>query len=80
MTISSREALPALSPIPLMVHSTCLAPARIAAMLLATPKPRSLWQWTLTIALSMLGTLLKTPGDELVELLAGWYSRRCRVC
>ena len=50
MTISSRDALPALSPIPLMVHSTCLAPACIAARELATARPMSSWQCTLTTA------------------------------
>ena len=46
MTISSSEALPARSPMPLMVHSTCRAPAWTAARELATARPRSLWQWT----------------------------------
>ena len=31
MTISSSAAFPALSPIPFIVHSTCLAPAEIPA-------------------------------------------------
>ena len=31
---------------PLMVHSTCRAPSPSAARLLATARPRSLWQWT----------------------------------
>ena len=39
-----------------MVHSTCRAPARNAASELATAKPRSLWQCTDTMALSILGT------------------------
>ena len=30
---------------PLMVHSTCRAPAWMAAIELATAMPRSLWQW-----------------------------------
>ena len=51
MTISSSAALPARSPMPLTVHSTCLAPASTAARELATAKPRSLWQWTLMMAL-----------------------------
>ena len=46
ITISSREALPARSPMPLIVHSTCLAPACTAASELATATPRSLWQCT----------------------------------
>ena len=53
MTISSRAQLPARSPMPLMVHSTCRAPSRSAARLLATARPRSLWQWTLRTTLSM---------------------------
>ena len=56
MTISSSEQLPARSPMPLMVHSTCPAPSSTAARLLATARPRSLWQWTLITALSMFGT------------------------
>ena len=42
MTISSMAAFPALSPIPLIVHSTCRAPDTTAANELATAKPRSL--------------------------------------
>ena len=56
MTTSSSEQLPARSPMPLIVHSTCPAPASTAARLLATAMPRSLWQWTLITARSMLGT------------------------
>ena len=44
ITISSRAALPALSPIPLIVHSICLAPATTPAKEFATAKPKSLWQ------------------------------------
>ena len=60
ITISSREALPALSPIPLIVHSTCLAPAETPANEFATAKPKSLWQCTDKIALSIFGTLLRS--------------------
>jgi 2-isopropylmalate synthase len=42
LTISSKAALPALSPIPLIVHSTCLAPAVTPAKEFATVKPKSL--------------------------------------
>ena len=42
ITISSRAAFPALSPIPLMVHSICLAPAESPAKEFATAKPKSL--------------------------------------
>ena len=52
MTISSSEQLPARSPMPLMVHSICRAPASIAASEFATASPRSSWQCTLTIAQS----------------------------
>ncbi len=41
---------------PLIVHSTCRAPFFTAASELATARPRSLWQWTEMIALSMFGT------------------------
>ena len=60
MTISSSEQLPARSPMPLIVHSTWPAPASTAARLLATARPRSLWQWTLITALSMFGTRLRS--------------------
>jgi hypothetical protein len=50
MTISSSEQLPARSPIPLTVHSTWRAPFWMALSELATASPRSLWQWTLTMA------------------------------
>jgi len=46
ITISSSDALPARSPIPLMVHSTCRAPCMMAVSEFATACPRSLWQWT----------------------------------
>ena len=52
MTTSSREALPARSPRPLIVTSTWRAPAWTAASVLAVASPRSLWQWTLTVAWS----------------------------
>src|SRR5207248_2241755 len=44
ITISSRAAFPARSPMPLIVHSTWRAPARTPASELATARPRSLWQ------------------------------------
>ena len=50
MTTSSSDALPARSPRPLMVTSTWRAPAWMAASVLAVARPRSLWQWVLTIA------------------------------
>ena len=46
ITISSSDALPARSPIPLIAHSTCRAPACRPANELATASPRSSWQWT----------------------------------
>jgi len=57
ITISSKAALPALSPIPLIVHSICLTPADNPAKAFATAKPKSLWQCADIIALSMFGTL-----------------------
>ena len=56
ITISSREALPARSPMPLIVHSICRAPARMAASELATAWPRSLWQCTESTALALFLT------------------------
>ena len=55
MTISSRAALPALSPIPFIVHSICLAPALTPDKELATAKPKSLWQCVEKITLSESG-------------------------
>ena len=52
MTTSSSDALPARSPRPLIVTSTWRAPACTAASVLAVASPRSLWQWTLTVAAS----------------------------
>ena len=43
MTVSSSAALPARSPMPLIVHSICRTPARTAASVFATARPRSLW-------------------------------------
>ncbi len=56
MTTSSRAALPARSPRPLIVHSTCRAPASTAASEFATARPRSLWQCTLITACRMFFT------------------------
>ena len=55
MTTSSMEALPARSPRPLMVHSAWRAPFMMAARVLATARPRSLWQCTEITALWILG-------------------------
>jgi hypothetical protein len=56
MTTSSMAALPARSPMPLIVTSICLAPACTAASVLATAMPRSSWQCTAMTALPMFGT------------------------
>ena len=55
MTISSSDALPARSPMPLIVHSTWRAPALIAASVFATARPRSSWQCALKVTWSELG-------------------------
>jgi hypothetical protein len=47
MATSSKDALPALSPMPLMVHSTCLAPFATPANEFAVDNPRSFWQCVL---------------------------------
>ncbi len=67
MTTSSKAAFPARSPIPLMHPSTCRMPALTAARLLATAIPRSLWQWTLRVTLSTLGTLALMPSSSSVN-------------
>ena len=60
ITNSSSEALPARSPMPLIVHSTWRAPAWTAAMEFATASPRSLWQWTEMTAPGMSRTSFRT--------------------
>src|SRR3954454_8196465 len=50
ITTSSSDALPARSPRPLIVAATGRAPAWTAARVFAVASPRSLWQWTLTVA------------------------------
>src|SRR5260370_90308 len=48
-TTSSSEAFPARSPMPLIVHSICRTPARIAASEFATAMPTSSWQCALRV-------------------------------
>jgi hypothetical protein len=67
ITSSSRAALPARSPMPLTVTSTCRAPASIAAIEFATASPRSLWQCTDSTALCMLGTPAMIPRMNLAN-------------
>ncbi len=64
MTISSSAALPARSPMPLMVHSTCRAPPSTPASEFATARPRSSWQWTENTALSESGTRSRTVPEH----------------
>ena len=59
ITTSSSEVLPARSPNPLIVTSTWLAPAAIAASVLAVAMPRSSWQWALMVTASMPGTVAR---------------------
>ena len=66
MTTSSSDALPARSPRPLIVTSTWRAPAWTAASVLAVASPRSLWQWTLTVA--SRADEVDDPPDERTEL------------
>ena len=56
ITVSSSAALPARSPMPLIVHSICRTPARTAASVLATARPRSLWLWVEKMTFSAPGT------------------------
>ena len=60
---SSSAALPARSPMPLMVHSTCRAPAPIAAKVFATARPKSLWLWVDRITWSAPGTRSRTAAN-----------------
>ena len=61
ITISSSEVLPARSPMPLIVTSTCRAPFWMAASELAVASPRSSWQCTEMITSSMPGTFSRMP-------------------
>ena len=56
MATSSSDVLPARSPMPLMVTSTCRAPFSTPAMVLAVAMPRSLWQCVEMTALWMPST------------------------
>ena len=69
ITSSSSEALPARSPMPLIVHSICRTPPWTAAMLLATASPRSSWQCVLKTALSAFGTRRADLLEELADVL-----------
>ena len=60
ITTSSSAALPARSPMPLMVHSIWRAPPRTPASEFATAMPRSSWQCTENTALSEFGTRSRT--------------------
>ena len=66
MTTSSRLALPARSPRPLIVTSTWRAPAWTAASVFAVARPRSLWQWMLITAASPIRSF--DPAHEGAEL------------
>ena len=77
ITISSSDALPARSPIPLIAHSTWRQPASRPASELATAMPRSSWQCTET-------TTSRRSGHQPVQLArtsrrtrAASCSRRC---
>ena len=79
ITISSNDALPARSPIPLMVHSTWRAPAATAASELATARPRSLWQ----CAEMTTPCAPRTRGgccESVRRIRQGRCSRRCQEC
>ena len=61
ITISSSEAFPARSPMPLIVHSTCRAPARTPASEFATARPRSSWQCVEITTEAAPGTVAMIP-------------------
>ena len=76
---SSRLALPARSPMPLMVHSTCLAPLATPARELAVDKPRSFWQcvemtyWPGTFALMPAMSWPNSSGRQM-PTVSGMFS------
>ncbi len=80
MTTSSSAALPARSPMPLTVTSTCRAPAWTAASVLATAMPRSLWQWTAMTALRMFETCSNRYSIRRRNSLGRRPARPCREC
>ena len=61
MTTSSSAVLPARSPRPLIVHSTCVAPFLTPASASAVAMPRSLWVCTATVTFSMPRTFSMRP-------------------
>ena len=72
MTTSSMAVLPARSPRPFIVHSTCVAPFMTPASDSAVAMPRSLWQCTLTFTFSMPSTcsiryLMRWPNSQGTE-------------
>ena len=69
MTTSSSAALPARSPRPLIVASTCVAPAWMPASVLATARPRSSWQCTESSACSSSGQRRLTSAQEVRVLV-----------
>jgi hypothetical protein len=68
MITSSRAALPALSPIPLMVPSTWRAPLITPPERIGHRQPRSSWQCTLMVACSMFGTFSRMRDQRAVLL------------
>jgi hypothetical protein len=64
ITISSSEALPARSPMPLIAHSTWRAPARTPANEFATARPRSSWQCTDRTTSCSAGHQLVEPVED----------------
>ena len=61
MATSSKDAFPARSPIPLMVHSHCRAPLKAPAKLFAVASPRSFWQWVEMTTFSAPGVFARIP-------------------
>ncbi len=56
ITISSSDALPARSPMPLIAHSTWRQPTDTPAKEFATARPRSSWQCTEVVTSASPGT------------------------
>ena len=69
MTTSSSDALPARSPMPLMVTSAWRAPARMPASELAIARPRSSWQCTEMMTSVDAGHVRRDAGDQRAELV-----------
>ena len=79
MTISSRLALPARSPMPLTVHSTCVAPARTHVERIGHRHAEVVVAVDGDVDMLDALDVFTQVGDEVSTSPAAWSSRRCRA-